>query len=415
MFRFSTNQLLQLFNEYGFDKEYINQFVRTVGYTYAQCADIGESFVALCNTNPHDFDTWYHAWHDVAKRVQEEAQSSLVSGDVINAKLNFLKASEYYRQSAFFLRVDLEDSRLLEASSLAHDCFVQAIRLFDAPVNEVSIPYEGSTFLPGYFFYADRVDTPKPLVIIIGGYDGWMSEGYPAGAAAALARGYNALVFDGPGQGSMLIHNHVYLRPDFEVVMARVIEWLQGFPGVDSKRIIVIGRSLGSYLAGRAATKVQGIAALVCDPGLYNLFERVRERIPSNVIGLLERGEAAAVNTFFAELFKTDHMMEFFIKSRAVAHGLKTPYEYLKALEEYTFEDDIEAISCPTLVCDNSTDSVIAHAEGQREPQVMFEKLACPKAYFEFQAEHGAGMHCEAGASSQFNTIIYNWLSTLFN
>ncbi len=241
-----------------------------------------------------------------------------------------------------------------------------------------------------------------------------MCEGYPACAHAALARGYNALVFDGPGQGTVLIKEHIYLRPDFEVVLAPVIDWLQGFPGVDPERIIVLGRSLGGYLAGRAATKVKGIAALVCDPGLYNLFERVRERIPSNVFGLLERGEASAVNAFFAELFKTDHMMEFFIKNRAVVHGLKTPFDYLKALKEYTFEDDIQHISCPTLVCDNSTDPVISHAEGQREPQLLFEKLTCPKTYIEFQAEHGAGMHCEAGASSQFDTVVYNWLATLF-
>ena len=62
------------------------------------------------------------------------------------------------------------------------------------------IPYAGTT-LPGYFFRAGPEPDPRPTVILTGGYDGTAEELYFSNGAAALARGYNVLAFDGPGQG----------------------------------------------------------------------------------------------------------------------------------------------------------------------------------------------------------------------
>lgn len=45
-----------------------------------------------------------------------------------------------------------------------------------------------------------------------------MSEGWFAIGAAALARGYNFLAFDGPGQGAAIRRQHLYFRPDWEHV-----------------------------------------------------------------------------------------------------------------------------------------------------------------------------------------------------
>jgi hypothetical protein len=62
------------------------------------------------------------------------------------------------------------------------DTFAAAAALFDTPVHDVSIPYEGTT-LPAYLFLVD---------------DSTREESYYAIAAAALRRGYNVLAFDGP-------------------------------------------------------------------------------------------------------------------------------------------------------------------------------------------------------------------------
>ena len=71
--------------------------------------------------------------------------------------------------------------------------------------------------------------------------------------AAALARGYNVLAFDGPGQAALL-QQGIVLRPDWEDVVTPVLDYPRSRPEVDPAKVALIGLSLGGYLApGRPA------------------------------------------------------------------------------------------------------------------------------------------------------------------
>jgi alpha-beta hydrolase superfamily lysophospholipase len=63
-------------------------------------------------------------------------------------------------------------------------------------------------------------------VIALNGYDGTAEELYSLNVAAALARGYNALAFDGPGQGAALLQRGITMRPDRENVIGPVMDHL---------------------------------------------------------------------------------------------------------------------------------------------------------------------------------------------
>jgi len=74
-----------------------------------------------------------------------------------------------------------------------------------------------------------------------GGSDGPVTGLWPGLGAPALARGYNALVFDGPGQQSMLFERHVPFRPDWEHVITPVVDILEKRPEVDAGRVALAG------------------------------------------------------------------------------------------------------------------------------------------------------------------------------
>ncbi len=57
--------------------------------------------------------------------------------------------------------------------------------------------------------------TMRPLIIFNNGYDCTVTDTYFACAVAASRRGYHSLLFDGPGQGSMLYEHGIPLRPDW--------------------------------------------------------------------------------------------------------------------------------------------------------------------------------------------------------
>ena len=110
--------------------------------------------------------------------------------------------------------------------------------------------------MPGYFLRAaDAAEGEKrPVVICTNGYDATMADMYLAQAIDACRRGYHCVLFDGPGQGAMLVRDGVALVPDWERVVTPVVDAVLERDDVDQARIVLQGWSLGGYLAARAAT-----------------------------------------------------------------------------------------------------------------------------------------------------------------
>ena len=98
-------------------------------------------------------------------------------------------------------------------------------------------------------------------MIMHSGFDGSAEEMHVFGARAAVERGYNALVFDGPGQFGPLHREGLTFRPDWEKVVTPVFDFALTLPAVDAKRIALMGVSLGGVLAPRAAAFEKRIAA----------------------------------------------------------------------------------------------------------------------------------------------------------
>ena len=112
-------------------------------------------------------------------------------------------------------------------------------------------PYEGTT-LPGWFFRAADAAEPAPTLIVQQGRDGW-SEHCLDIAMAAVKRGYNCLLFEGPGQGKVLRLQGLPFRPDWENVVTPVVDWVVARNDVDPARLGLVGLSMGGALVPRAA------------------------------------------------------------------------------------------------------------------------------------------------------------------
>ncbi len=85
------------------------------------------------------------------------------------------------------------------------------------------------------------------------------------GGAGALARGYNVLFFDGPGQQSQLFEQGSFFRHDWEAVITPVVDFLLGRPEVDAGKLALYGVSQAGYWVPRAIAFVHRPAAAVAD------------------------------------------------------------------------------------------------------------------------------------------------------
>jgi hypothetical protein len=393
------------------DTSFWFETLRVLGHTAYGGADIGEVLTTAQAITPGDYDSWHDHWLATADRVAAEAEQMLAAGHHVSGRDGLMRANNYYRSAEFYLPGNPDDPRIDYAFSRARDCFRRAAGQFDPPIEPIEIPYEG-TVLHGYFYSAVRGlkdTTPRPTMILHSGFDGTCEELHWLGAAAGQERGYNVVTFDGPGQPAARRLNGLVFRPDWENVIAPVLDWVSARPGVDPARVGLLGLSMGGLLAPRAAAFEHRLAACVAMDGVYDLGITVTEHMPG------ARAEAEAV--LRADVApEADAMIEMLMASNpnirwAATHGqyvmgVDSPRAFFASYLDYTLADGIaEQITSPTLVCDAATDIFF---DGQ--PKLLFEHLTCKKDLLDFTEAEGAGAHCQAGAQRLAFARIYDWL-----
>jgi alpha-beta hydrolase superfamily lysophospholipase len=386
------------------------QLLRTMGSAPYGGADVGECLATAARVKGTDLASWHNEWVSTAAATQSLAERALEAGRTETARLAFLRASSYFRTAGVMLMAPPADERLVRAQAAQTDAFRRAAALFAQPPEVVDIPFEG-TALPGYHFRPDADARRRATVLLVGGYDGTAEELYFFNGAAALARGYNVLAFDGPGQGAALLGLGLPMRADFERVVAAAVDYLGRRGDTDQARLAVIGLSLGAHLAPRAASAEHRLAACIADGGSYDLFEAARRRIPGPLASALDAGSGArtAVLRRILKTLAANPTGGWALRRGQLVHGVDDPLDYLRALRDFTLQGRAGSIRCPTLVCLAEGDDIAESA-----PR-LYAELTCDKELLRFTAAEGAGDHCEAGARTLYHARTFDWLDAILH
>jgi Esterase FrsA-like len=387
------------------DDEFDEQLGRTLVAAATECADLGEAMATADRITPGDFNSWYQEWRRMGDQVSAEGEESLAGGHALDAAGCFLRASEYYRQAFFFARDDLDTPRLRDTYAAHRQAFRAALPLLAVDVTAVAIPYQ-DFFLQGYLCRPDASGLSRPTVICPAGYDSTAEAGYSFSAVAALRRDMNCLVYEGPGQGGVLYEQRRYLRPDYEVVLTAVLDWLVAQPGVDGRRLVPFGRSFAGYLVARGATREHRVAALVCDPVEYDFAATLRGRLGHGLWARLQADDPS-LDAVFEALLADPHQRKGLV-SRMVAHGTSSMRSYLRELSRFSIVGLADRITCPTLALEAEGD--VANL-GQLDSFVS--ALTCPVTTHRFTAAEGAGGHCEGLGQRRLERLAYGWIQSV--
>ncbi len=366
---------------------------------------LGEISATTSLIEEGDRDGWYRQWTATAERAAGYADESAHAGHTISASDAYLRASSYYRAAYLPLYGSPVDPRLVEAFDKETDTFQKAAALMTPPVEPVEIPYEGTT-LPGYFCQADDSGRPRPTLIVTNGYDSTINELY-LDFAAVLPRGYNLLLYDGPGQGRVLIKQGLIMRPDWEKVVKPVVDYALTRPEVDPEKIAIMGISLGGYLAPRAASGEHRLAACIADPGLWDMLEAAKARfsaLPKEVLEKLPDVDPEVLEPIVKHIQETPALRWAIIQRGFWVQGVDSLSEYLKISEDYSLKEVVSQIRCPTLLTWAENDSLSWNAE------LIYDRLTSQKELVRFYDAEGAGDHCETKARSLFHQRAFDWL-----
>jgi len=378
------------------DTWFDGQLQRSVGKAGSGMANVGECLAIAEQVTPGDRDSWYQAWSGFGARLVGQADEAAKAGHRVSAGGAYLRAAEYYRQAFFFHRDDLDGGELRSAYSASVQAFRSAMDQSGHPGRVLS----GS--VSGYLFSSGSATGRRPAIMHIGGYDGTAEELY-ASAAPALDRGYVFAALDGPGQGAVLYNQRVPMRPDWENVVPAMFDALAAQPEVDPRRVVLVGRSFGGLLAPRGAAGEHRLAAMIVDPGAFDLGAASMSRLGP----LADRVNDPAADPEFDALLDMPGMKAL-LAPRMATHGLTSVRAYLADLLRYTNAGTVAEIDCPTFVTDNETDEV---SPGQGK--VLFDHLTGPKQFRLFTKAEGAEGHCEGMAPVVFWDAAFNWLDSL--
>ena len=388
------------------DIDFDTQLLRTLGHIYDKGADFGECMATAFKILDGDRESWHQAWFATAERLSQLGHKSLLNRHAVSGRRALLRACEYYRVAEYFLRTNLSDPRSRICVDKMQECFTTALELMPKPTHIARFQIDNTDF--EYYFLAGNADNAQARTLVfVGGYDTFAEEMYFSGGRAALARGHNVVLFDGPGQGKALRRDQHLMRPDWENVMAPLLASLGQFSEVDPQRVALIGRNLGGFLVARTATVLaDSLAAVVLDPGQYDLGLTLKQQLSEPLLALQQQGDTLALDREMMALFNADPHLAYFFLSRMGAHALTTPSDYLSLLDQYRIDATaIAQITCPTALCLNADDRVAV-----MQSQVLQQQLPSAAKIFEFSAEDGAGDGSELGAAALFYLLAYDWL-----
>jgi len=388
------------------DPQYSFQALRALGYAVSGGADLGEVLKTAYAVKEGDDESWHREWLKTAQQREKAGEDFLARGRKISARQEFFKASNYYRTAEFFLHTDPGDPRILSTWRKSVDTFRKAAKLADHPVIPVEIPFEG-TVLPGYLCLVDSSRARRPLLIVHSGFDGTAEEIYFEVAWFAVQRGFNVLLFEGPGQGGVIRVQKLPFRHDWETVVKAVVDYALALKQVDPKRVALMGISFGGYLAPRAAAFEKRIMACIANGGVYD-FHAAANLKPEDEKALDSEEGAAKMDQEIYKRMKTDPSLRWLMANGMFTFHAKSPSDWLKMTRPYTMKDVAGKITCPTLIVDSEEDKDMP---GQAKK--LFAALRCPKDYMLFTREEGAEEHCQMGAVILSNARILDWLEDI--
>lgn len=381
-------------------------FLTALGAAYHQANNIGKMLYLSKQVKDGDFEGAFQAFKAAGDEAAGIAEASAAGGHRESARQAWMWAQSYYDTATYFVDGSGDPNRFLPTWELFYNGWLRAITFFDPPGEPVSIPYE-DTALQGFYFRAKGATGRRPLLIMNNGSDGSLLDMLTFGGAGALARGYDMLTFDGPGQGYALWKQGLHFRPDWEKVVTPVVDFVLSRDTVDPERIALLGISQGGYWVPRAVAFEKRIAAAIADPGVVDISASWEAHLPKEMIDLLRSGDKAAFDAAMGEAMPP--ALKAGLEFRMRPYGFASYYDAFKAVMQYNLTDVAGRITCPMLITEPQAE---AFFPGQS--QRLYDLVAGPKTLVRFTIEEGAGLHCEPKALGLRDLRIFDWLDETF-
>ncbi len=366
-------------------------------------ADLAECLKIMESVNSSD-DSWVNAWSKKGEELSEASKRHLNEQRNITARNKLLRASTYFRTA--MMRCHAASKRADDLLTKSRECYIHALSYINTSVQFVKIPF-GENLLPAYYYNSGKPDAPT--LIGINGGDSTNEEMFNLLGFAAIERGWNCLVYEGPGQyTARQLNPDLHLMANWEAPNGAVVDWLIERPEVAKDKIALFGWSLSSNLAIRAAAIDKRISAVISNGLIVDVYEAFYGVWP----GWLQRAKPEYFDFLFHLLEKINAQVRSITGVFYQMHGVHSPTEMIRAWKPFNVAAFADKLTCPVLFITGEAE----YAEQSAGPLILsigkfLNNIQTPAWFYEFNYEDGwAASHCQIGAQQDLQELVYNWL-----
>ncbi len=378
-----------------------------------------------------DFDILVRAWQRLAGRLERRATAAAAGGHRVSARQQYLRASSYRAQALFFILGTSTPGREVACFRACEADWLNAIALWDVPVVQSTIPYNGLT-MPVYLFRPADDGRARPTVIVCNGSDGQNVDLLAEGIGAALDRGYNAVTIEAPGQMTLLFEQQQVMQSNWAPIISATTAWLGARSDVDASRIAAVGISLLGMVLPSAGTASTGLAAMVLEPGAYSLpaawtDQRSVKAVQSvlDAPAKYQREVAAGVNAGLRDAWDSmPHVDQFTVSKRSeiytqtallCARRGQPPSDYygvIKAILNFQYQSVLPTVNIPTYVTVNQLDEFFG-PQGEKVLGMLTSLTKDQKYRRSLTMATGTQFHDQPLGPQASQEFIFDWLDTV--
>jgi pimeloyl-ACP methyl ester carboxylesterase len=312
---------------------------------------------------------------------------------------DILQAAVYYRAAEFLSFGD--DAKKMSYYDKCMTYYQKAYK--DEPIICNKVPYKN-----GYLqtMHVKAEGETKATILIHGGYDSFIQEFYPF-LYVFRTNGYDVILFEGPGQGSALYEYGYTMDFDWHIPTSLVLDYY------DLSDVILIGVSLGGFLATKAAAYEERISQVVLYDLVYDMYGAI-----FGDMKLFKHAVSLSLMFGFRPMFRKiekmingNYFAQWLLAQGYHVFGVDTLQDYYGTIKKCHTRKVSAKIKQDVLVLAGEDDIYTKYMEKQKA--ALSNARSCETRIF--TKEEHASHHCQIGNLELVLEYICDWIGRARN
>ena len=395
------------------DTEFSFQLLAFIAQAEYHGASVGEVLTAAATTIEYgNFESFYSSFYDMAKGIKANADTIDAKRFPVSAREAYYRIATYFRAADFFLHGNISDPRLHSLWDSQTAAFDKAISLLPVPGKRINI--QGNGFQIPAIFFSQPNSNPnesRPTILVGSGYDAAQEDSLHSVGFEILARGWNYVSYEGPGQPTVRRNQGLGFTPEWQEVVTPIVDYFSTRSDVDMASLGLMGISFGASLSPRVAAYENRFAAVFAIDGMYSIQAAFEEDFPPALISLFKSGNATAFDTAMNKARldpTTSSQFRWVIDQGLWAFKTISPFNWFTQLGDYSLDGFYDKITSPVFFGYGQDDT---NVPGQAP--VVAKALGDLAMLYQFNNSLGAGQHCQLGAEPYLAQVSLDWFQDI--